>query len=176
MKWEFFKFSLDRQLANEIIRKTRLERAVLRSRAKKSPHRHCAMSLHLQSPASNAIRDILEKEGISDLASAYMGKPMEFMSASLEYAHRRPSKVVQRAVMGIGIHPPAKLSICISTLTAACSQGDDVFEGRDAAGRSVQLCARKSSLEPIGFCDCSAQRHGPGAGRDVRNGAGWPGL
>jgi hypothetical protein len=83
----FCKFPPDRGLAESITRNFWLERAFLRKRAAARPGRHAAISLHLFSPGAIALRKVLEAQGLFEIASAYMGKAMELLYFSLEFAH-----------------------------------------------------------------------------------------
>jgi hypothetical protein len=75
------------ELARSVWTKTRMERTILRGRAARWPNRHCAMPLHPWSPGYMAVKRAVEKDGILDVASAYLGKPMEFYYAALDHAH-----------------------------------------------------------------------------------------
>jgi hypothetical protein len=85
----FYKFLPNDALARRVLALTAIDRALLRRRAKKSPKRHCAVALHPRSAAARLLKQALESNGVAAVASAYMGKPMEFLYASLDYAHPR---------------------------------------------------------------------------------------
>lgn len=76
-------------LAHGVWRQTWWERSVLRSRAQRSPGRHCVEALHPHSPAVELIRRYLRNSGALAAASSYLGKPMEFLYAALDHAHPR---------------------------------------------------------------------------------------
>jgi len=73
--------------ARDIWSKSWLERALLRSRRRKTPSRHCAMALPESSPARAAVESAVEKMGLRKLAEAYLGKPVEFFYAALDHSH-----------------------------------------------------------------------------------------
>jgi hypothetical protein len=83
----FAKFEPQTALAKAVYSKTWLERAILRTKARLTPGRHCAMALSPYSPAAKAIAAAVRESGVLDVASAYMGKPMEFLYAALDHAH-----------------------------------------------------------------------------------------
>jgi hypothetical protein len=74
-------------LARQVWRQTWIERAVLRARAARNPHRHAALALHYGSPAVRAIRRATRDSGLEVFISAYLGKPVRLLYASLDYAH-----------------------------------------------------------------------------------------
>jgi hypothetical protein len=77
----------DAALARDVWSSTWLERALLRSRKRKAPNRHCAMSLPMTSPGYATVKRAAEKLGLRKLAESYIGKPMEFHYAALDHAH-----------------------------------------------------------------------------------------
>lgn len=82
----FYRFNA-RRLAKFARIATALERAHLRLKRKQIPGRHCVLSLHPYSPATWSIRRTMQKGGAMDLASAYLGKPVEFLYAALDHSH-----------------------------------------------------------------------------------------
>jgi hypothetical protein len=77
----------DAAISDKIWRATFLERVLLRAKARKYPDRHTALALHSESPAVRIIKKMAAKSGLVDFISTYMGRPMEFMYAALEYNH-----------------------------------------------------------------------------------------
>lgn len=75
------------ELARRVWAATWAERSLLRLRAKKNPHPHCVMSLHIASPAYRMVKRMAEESGLIDFISAYTGKDMEFWYVALDHAH-----------------------------------------------------------------------------------------
>jgi hypothetical protein len=81
----FVNFSADRDLAKRVWAKTKLERAVVRSKSARLPNMPaCGMSLHPQSTAYLALARAVKENGLLDIASAYMRKSMEIVYYFLE--------------------------------------------------------------------------------------------
>lgn len=75
------------KLARRIWRQTVLERFILRRKARREPQNHAAIPLHPSSPGGATLIRALEEQGLLEITSAYMGRPMEFLYASLDFAH-----------------------------------------------------------------------------------------
>jgi hypothetical protein len=74
-------------LAVQAWRGSWVERMILRARAARNPQRHASIPLHYASPASRAIRREVHDSGLTFLIAAYLGKPVSFCYAALDYAH-----------------------------------------------------------------------------------------
>jgi hypothetical protein len=81
----------DSAAARDVWSKTWLERALLQTRKRKTPVRHCVMDLPLTSPGRAAVKRAAERLGMHRLAEAYLGRPVEFCYAALDHAHDRQS-------------------------------------------------------------------------------------
>jgi len=83
----FCKFSADQELADRVWLQTKLERFVLRAKARRSPTGRCVMPLREFWPSGHAIWQAVREKGLLQIASLYLGKPMKLHYASLELTH-----------------------------------------------------------------------------------------
>jgi hypothetical protein len=83
----FCRIGADAALARRVWRATWWERSLLRKRARMSPGRHAVIALHDYSPASLSIQRAIINNGVLEAASVYLGRPMQFVYAALDYSH-----------------------------------------------------------------------------------------
>jgi hypothetical protein len=83
----FCRFLAEQELASRIWAATRWERELLKVRARDLPTRHSVLPLQAQSPGALLVKDMIHHAGILEIASAYIGKPMDFLYAALDLSH-----------------------------------------------------------------------------------------
>jgi hypothetical protein len=83
----FFRYEPFGALAKRVLAGTVVERAVLRRRKAKRPRHHCTLALHPRAPAAVALRKAVEDNGVVELASRYLGRPVELRHMALDHAH-----------------------------------------------------------------------------------------